>query len=162
MRMGLRHAPEWLKATGVAVAAVAGSIIVPSIAITAFAMVSRSADQTTQLALRIAEPLGMAGAMTAVLLFPARKGPHAGVYRGAAAALAIYLAAAWTGDIDWWTRASVITLPLVGTVASLGRSSVPDAAPREDSPFVQAMEAPAPEILRAIPHGHGDATHVSS
>jgi hypothetical protein len=162
MRLAIRHAPEWLRATGVGLAAVAGSIIVPSVAITAFAVVSRSADQIGQLALRIAEPLGMAGAMAAVLLFPARQGPHAGVIRGAAAALAIYVAAAWTGDIDWWTRASVVALPMLGAVASLARASVPAGAPREDSPSVQALAPGEPEILRTTSRELEDATHISN
>jgi hypothetical protein len=150
LRMSVNSLTRWLVLAAASVAAVAASVLVPSLGITAYAFKIRDAHATTDFALQVAEPLALAGALGATTLIATLTAPRYrdpakwGTMLGAAAAAGMLGAAIWVNDVDDWTTAAVGLLPVAG-----GLSSYWTAKKRVDLPSEPAIHRPDDELSLA-------------
>lgn len=107
----------------IGLAVVAATIILPTLGILAVSMMPVDSDNLTAIALVIAEPLALAGAVVVTFLF-ARKGKRflPGIswplLVGWASSTAVIAAAIRANDVDLWTLTAIVLLPIVALCSS--------------------------------------------
>lgn len=122
--MSSTHLPRWLAPLLVGPASVAAAIALPSLAITAYAWTTRDAERITAFALAVAEPLALLAALAMTGLTAYRTARRAvrptrwGLLLGSIAAAGILGAALWVNDVDGWTGAALVLLPLAGVLGA--------------------------------------------
>jgi hypothetical protein len=112
-------------ALGSAAAAVAASIVLPALVITAQAARLRDAHEIEDFALAVAEPVGVLGAAVAtfsVAVWAARRsaaGRRVVPWIGAGAAAGLIAAAVWVLDADLWTVAAAVLMPVAALAGGM-------------------------------------------
>jgi hypothetical protein len=124
------------------VATVAAGVIVPSVVITAFAFQSRDPHQIGRFAGTIAEPLALLGGAWVVYRWPMLIGRRSSVLLGVSGALGMIAAAFWVHDVDGWTAAAGILLPLARMIRHR-RSEVDEPPQVGGAAGMPALGAPA-------------------
>lgn len=144
--------PSWGARFGYTVAAAFGalvaSIALPTAVITVEAIVSGDAQEVSDFALTVAEPLGLLGAMLAtygIARLAARRpdGRDLIPWIGGAAAAGMIAAALWVLDADVWTAAAAVVLPAAALLGGR-RARTPPPEPRTSEPPA-ALQPPPPE-----------------
>lgn len=106
----------------VALTTIVVSILVPTVAIAAVSMVVGDSMRVHGIAMVVAEPLALLGAVLAVVVFATRRvrflaPKHWAALVGAASALGVLTAAPWVNDVDRWAAAALVLLPAVAAMA---------------------------------------------
>lgn len=111
---------RWITLPIAGVASVVASIVVPSVVISGYALFVRDAMRVTHFALMVAEPLAFVGALVTTAMVARRtsrdRSARWGAVIGVAASAAMLGAAIWVHDVDAWTAAAVVLLPVAGMV----------------------------------------------
>jgi predicted lipid-binding transport protein (Tim44 family) len=144
-----------------ALASTVGAIVVPATVISFYATITPSSLQVTAFALRVAEPTALATAVIVTGLgarwaaADARRPRLIGMLVGVLAAALALGTALWTGDVDGWTAAAVVLLPLAGLLG--GRRAEALAARAATARAVAAAAATA----GTTPRTTGEVPRVS-